>query len=274
MEYDINFDSKELNEFLKILPQGFVSAMLPNTAAAFETGLHLIRNEWVNYLSGADNLGIPPIEKPNASMIKSVQERQNSDLNYTVYSDSQQMQKLVNGQNPVYYDMKLTHPYGNKSRVTQSGPNKGVPYLIIPFRWGTPNGKNTKRRWSNFIPMAEYETRVLPLTLSERTDVTHFEKNAKGINIRRSEYNWDGRLKNGWDDRSAGLVRMKDEANGKSTYFTFRIISAKSKPGSWLYWKDGEDGVDIIGALKKKLEGRITKIIQQGLENDVQAYKS
>lgn len=68
------------------------------------------------------------------------------------------------------------------------------------------------------------------------------------------------------------MVRMKDSANGKSTYFTFRIISAKSPQGSWIYHKDAKAPVDMIGALKRTVESDIRKMIEEGIKADVEMY--
>ena len=75
----------------------------------------------------------------------------------------------------VEYDMKQTHPYGKKSRVSI----KGIPYLIIPFRWGTPNGKDTKRaHFNNVIPQKNYETSVKGLEMSNiNVAKNYFESN-------------------------------------------------------------------------------------------------
>lgn len=271
LKVHIDIDAEKLKEIAKQFSKNMTEASFPNTANAMQKATNLIRNSWIDYLRGNTSLdGIENIEKVNSSMIESVEDRKNGDFDYSVYSDSKQLERVTKGSPEVKYDMKKTHPYGRKSRMSK----KGVPYLIIPFRWGTPNGKGTKRRWNNFIPQKEYNTKVLPLEMSRTTGATHPEMNAKGQAIDRQEYNWGGRLKDGWDDRSAGMVRMEDvtEKATKSTYFTFRVISAKSPANSWWYHRDAQKAVDILGALQRTHEQKIRSMIEQGIKNDEEMY--
>lgn len=268
LEVKIEIDASQLKELAREFKKNMTEAAFPNTANAFVQAQRMVLNSWRDYLAGETSLaGIENLEKVTTPMRNSVKGRRNGDFDYSVYSNDDQLKRAAEGNPEVNYDMKKTHPYGNKSRVSK----KGVPYLIVPFRWGTPNGKGTKRRWNNFIPQKEYWTRVLPLEMSRTTGITHPEINAKGQAIDRQEYNWGGRLKDGWDDRSSGMVRMKDET--KSTYFTFRVISAKSPAGSWLYHRDAKPAVDIIGALQRTHEQNIRQMIEQGIKNDEEMYK-
>lgn len=273
LKVQINIDAEKLKEIAKQFSKNMTEASFPNTANATQKATKLIRKSWVDYLKGKTSLeGIENIKKVNASMTESVKDRKNRDFDYSVYSESKQLKRVIEGSPEVKYDMKKTHPYGRKSRVSK----KGIPYLIIPFRWGTPNGKETKRRWNNFIPQKEYDTRVLPLEMSRTTGATHLEMNAKGEAIDRKEYNWGGRLKDGWDDRSSGMVRMEDvtEKATKSAYFTFRVISAKSPANSWWYHRDAQKAVDIMGALQRTYEQKIRSMIEQGIKNDEEMYNN
>lgn len=267
LKVQIDIDAEKLKEIAKQFSKNMTEAAFPNTANAMQQAQHMIRQSWTDYLSGETSLdGIENLEKVNRSMIESVKERKNRDFDYSVYSDSKQLERIAEGSPEVKYDMKKTHPYGRKSRVSK----KGVPYLIIPFRWGTPNGKGTKRRWNNFIPQKEYDTKVLPLEMSSTTGLTHPEANAKGQAIDRQEYNWGGRKKDMDDDRMNGMVRMKDVQG--STYFTFRVISAKSPANSWWYHRDAQKAVDIMGALQRTHEQKIRSMIEQGVKNDEEMY--
>ena len=274
IEYDIS-------ELKKLVKEGFENApeqALPNTAMAFQRAAEYIRNTWTGYLAGETSLnGIDFLDGVTSKMVQSVMMRKNGDFDHTVYSDNLQMEQKVKGSKEVEYDMKKTHPYGKKSRVTKTGKNKGVPYLIIPFRWGTPNGKDTKRRWNNFIPQKEYNTFVKGLAIS-RVDALkkYWENNFRGESIERQGYEWakNGRLTESmaWNDRSVGMVRMKDVTG--STYFTFRIISANSPIGSWIYHKDAKPGVDLMGALESTVKAKVDSMIAAGIQADEDFYKN
>lgn len=271
IEYDLS-QIKELQN--AIAKMGIADEnTLPATSQAFYSAAQYTQNIWSNYLYGGQPLqGLDPIDKPLKPKEVGFQIEKKGAFHTSVKTNSSRVEEIQKGSNPVFYDMKQTHPYGRKSRVTQSEPNKGVPYLIIPFRWGTPNGKGTKRRWNNIIPQKEYSTYVKDLQLSETNKIkNYFEKNFKGENIERAGYNWAkfGRLTEtqAWDERSVGMVRMRDVRN--STYFTFRIISAKSPANKWLYWKDGKNAVDMMGALEKTVKPGIEKIIESGIKADL-----
>lgn len=277
--YKIEFDLTELKnlaEKFKQTVENAPAAALPNTAAAVARASQYVHNMWTGYLSGEQQLeGISALSGVTSAMVRSIRTRNNGDLSYTVYSDSMQLEKKIKGSKEVEYDMKKTHPYGNKSRVNKNG----IPYLIIPFRWGTPNQKGTKRaHFNNVIPQKSYETNVQALALSSINEMKkHFESNYMGQDIVRQGYDWakNGRLKeeDAWDDRSVGMVRMKDMANGKSTYFTFRIISAKSPQGSWIYHKDAVPAVDMMGALVRTVRPEVERIVKQGIKADDDAWK-
>lgn len=276
IEYDLT-ELKNLANKFKDTIENAPAAALPNTANALAQAAKYVHNMWTGYLTGSQPLnGIDFMSGVTSAMVRSIRSRYNGDLSYTISSDNRQLEQKVHGSKEVEYDMKQTHPYGKKSRVSK----KGIPYLIIPFRWGTPNGKGTKRaHFNNVIPQASYETSVKGLAMSKvNIDKKYFEANVKGENIQRQGYDWAkfGRLTEdqAWDDRSIGMVRMKDMASGKSTYFTFRIISAKSPENSWIYHKDAIPAVDMMGALVRTVKPQVDSILREGIKADEEAYRN
>lgn len=274
VEYDLSELKNLADKFAKTV-QNAPEAALPNTANAFQMAAQYVRNMWTGYLSGDQPLnGIEFMDGVTSAMVRSIRAQRNGDFDYSVYSDNRQLEEKTKGRKEVEYDMKQTHPYGKKSRVSK----KGIPYLIIPFRWGTPNGKGTKRaHFNNFIPQKNYKTSVKGLNLSAVDSAKkYFEANFKGENIERQGYNWakNGRLKEdqAWDDRSVGMVRMKDVRG--STYFTFRIVSAKSPAGSWIYHRDAKPAVDMMGALERTIKPKVDEMISAGIQADNNMYKN
>lgn len=276
IEYDLT-ELKNLANKFKDTIENAPAAALPNTANALAQAAKYVHNMWTGYLTGSQPLnGIDFMSGVTSAMVRSIRSRYNGDLSYTISSDNRQLEQKVHGSKEVEYDMKQTHPYGKKSRVSK----KGIPYLIIPFRWGSPNGKGTKRaHFNNVIPQASYETSVKGLAMSKvNIDKKYFEANIKGENIQRQGYDWAkfGRLTEdqAWDDRSVGMVRMKDMASGKSTYFTFRIISAKSPENSWIYHKDAIPAVDMMGALVRTVKPQVDSLLREGVKADEEAYRN
>lgn len=276
IEYDLS-ELKNLSEKFAKTIENAPAAALPNTAAAFAQAAKYVHNMWTGYLRGDQPLnGIDFMSGVTSAMVRSIKSRYNGDLDYTIYSDNMQLEQKTRGTKEVTFDMKEKYPYGKKSRVSK----KGIPYLIIPFRWGTPNGKETKRGHSNFnnvIPQASYNTAVKGLKVSSVNELKkYFESNFKGEVIERQGYNWakNGRLteENAWDDRSVGMVKMKDGT--KSTYFTFRIISAKSPANSWIYHRPAKPAIDMMGALNRTVKPEIDKMIREGVALDNQLYQN
>lgn len=288
--YTIEFDLKELKnlteKFAKTI-ENAPAAALPNTAAAFSQAAKYVHNMWTGYLRGEKPLqGIDFMSGVTSSMVNSIKMRYRGDLHYDIYSDSMQLDKKVKGQKEVEFDMKEKYPYGKHSRVSK----KGIPYLIIPFRWGTPNEKGTKRaHFNNFIPQKNYNMSVSGLDISSVKSLKdHFEKNARGEDIARWGYNWvkGSRLsdddawemenKRGNKYSSQGMVRMLDTKKNStsSTYFTFRIISAKSPADSWIYHRDAIPAVDMMGALERTVLPEVEKFINTGIKADEEAYRN
>ena len=262
-------DMEELYGIINSMGGAVNKDVLPNTSAAFYEAGKYTANIWNNYLAGSGNLdGLEPLEKPIPPKDAKLEVLRKGDFNVTVGSDSERLKKLQEGEPEVEYDMKKTHPYGRKSRVS----SKGIPYLIIPFRWGSPNGKDTKRRWNNFIPQASYNTSVKHLRISSKIHKFHIELNARGEEIQRQDYDWarkNGRLTEdqAWHPNAIGMVRMKDVKG--STYFTFRIISATSPENSWIYHRDSKPPVDMLSALQRTVEKNVQNIVDSGLRADL-----
>lgn len=232
---------------------------LPATAQAFRDCARLIRDTWRGWAGGAQVPGIDPIKRPSLSYMRSIRMTENSAFNWDIFSDSPYARRIADGTSPL--DMKKTHPYGRKSRVSK----KGVPYLIVPFRWGTPSASGRFGR--NMTELVHTAVSSRKFRKSARTGDTHYEKNARGESVRRSEYTWGSRLEKGEADipEAAGMVRM--DAGRGSAYFTFRVISAKSPAGSWI--RPGEKPVDVPGAVARALEGYVNTAVEAALMADL-----
>jgi hypothetical protein len=153
------------------------------------------------------------------------------------------------------------------SKRTDEKHPGGIPYLIVPFRWGTPNNKGGKRaHFSNWIPRPAFRMlRIAKMEKSVRTGEIHAEKNYWGKPVDRNEYQWADRLET--EGNMNGMVHIDDETTGKGTYFTFRIISASSPKGSWI--RKAVDPIDVESALEKATRPAVEEMIQAGFEADI-----
>jgi hypothetical protein len=259
----VNIDTEDnvLQELAYMLPSLFGGGVAPATKQAFNTSARYIQGVWKGWAMGDPIAGIQKIKNPNQNLANSIRVKENGPFDADIYTESPYAQRIQDGQPEL--DMKTTHPYGRKSRVSK----EGIPYLIIPFRWGTPNGNGEARaHFGNVIPQPMYEAiKAFKMTKSFRLKSTHDEENYSGQPIERSEYEWGDRLEA--DGNMDGMVRMGSETRrGGSTYFTFRIISANSPQGSWI--RKAVPPLDVVSAVENATRPVVEDVIQAGLEAD------
>jgi hypothetical protein len=213
--------------------------------------------------------GIPSIRRPNGKLAQSIGIKSNGPFDAEIYTESPYARRIRDGTPEL--DMKTTHPFGRKSRVSE----EGIPYLIVPFRWGTPNKEGEARaHFGNFIPVPMFN-QIKKMKTSKRLaeydkegnitgGETHLEANYSGEDIERSDYAWGGRYKG--EGNMNGMVRMA----GGGGYFTFRVISALqlvTSPFSWI--RKAVPPIDVVSALEQKVRPVVEDVIQAGLEADV-----
>ena len=266
---DINLDSSLLQQLAKSLPLMFGQKVAPATGAAFDTSTRLVQGVWRGWAMGGPVKGIPNIKTPSSRLAASIKIKPAGVFDATIGTSSPHAQRIQDGTPEL--DMKTTHPYGKKSRVSK----EGVPYLIIPFRWGTPNAQGGARaHFGNVIPQVVYpmaKEMEQSFRLKKRGDgseAVHVEKNYAGKDVPRSEYEWGDRMET--SDNMNGMVRMnKETKGGGSTYYTFRVISAwqlVTAPYSWI--RKAVEAVDVVGAVEAETRPVVEELIQAGLEAD------
>ena len=251
----------QLRSSLAGLTGGTGANTMPGTARAFSYAAKLIQKSWQNWAMGGSLMGAENIKNPNPRLASSIRIRKLSDFDISIETDSRYMEQIQNGMPE--FDMKTKYPYGNKSRVSK----KGVPYLIIPFRWGTPNKNGSARaHFGNTIPLEVYKIlQSRKFRKSETTENTHPEANFKGENIERAEYDWGDRIKDEDAGNANGMVKMR--SNTGSTYFTFRVISAKSPESAWV--RKEVPANDVVSAVEKTTRQNVEDILEAGLEQDL-----
>jgi hypothetical protein len=214
---------------------------------------------------GGISLGGHKIKSPSGELSQSIDTRANGPFDAEIFTESPYMQRIQDGQPEL--DMKTTHPYGPHSRVAKSGPNKGIPYVIIPIRWGTPNDKNEARaHWKSFVarPAFDIIKKLKPSRIVHQRDSAKLEENYYGDQVPRNRYAWGGRHKG--EGNMNGMVRM----SGGGGYFTFRIISAAqlvTSPYSWI--RKAVPPIDVVGALESTVRPIVEDVIRAGLEADI-----
>ena len=249
----------------------FGQGSMPATSDAMKAAADHIQEKWRGYANGGDLDGVERLNSPSWEYARSIKVNKLGLFQYEIYSELKLAKRIEDGIPD--HDMKTTHPYGPKSRVSK----KGVPYLIIPFSWGTPGGKNKPVGFKNIMPKSVYNTVKNLKKMRTLTDADNSSKktpNAQNPSkmVGRAEYNSGyGRLK-GSDfagtieqkTRMSGMVRLD---TGKSKYFTFRIISAKSPASSWI--RKGEPARPVTRALANYSQKFIETIVDVAIKEDL-----
>lgn len=238
-----------------------ISTQFPNAFASVRKAAEMVRDQWKAYAAGEQLPDGKRIHRPTSgpgsyyNSITMVDESSSWNWNFRVSSSSPIAGIIEHGTNG--YDMKLTHPYGEKGRVAEKripkrlgGGIRRVPYVIVPFQWETPNaGAHVGPK--NIIPKQIYNRMITgrdksgsekfkrTFVLDEKTHSPNFWGDIQD----RSVYKWGSRLDAmgilGLEESEKtgipfihGLTRHGEKGN--TSYWTFRVISADSPEGSWI----------------------------------------
>jgi hypothetical protein len=281
----IEVNNSYLEELLYILRNmGTRKGVLKNTSNAIkEAALH-IQSTWVDFASGGSLKGIAePLKRPNGGYARSIKTEPTGPFGYEIYSEAKVAEWIENGTEEL--DMKTTHPYGPRSRVSK----EGFPYVIIPFRWGTPgNGDGERVGFGKNVMTAGTHRRLLknnfrPSTVTESPNKSSYKTlNYHGEMVGRAQYRdnegnstWGSRLET--DGFMNGMVRFENGYDKKGNigkryggYFTFRVISAKqllTRPYSWI--KPAMPARHVTRAVADATRKNVNEIIEAGLMRDV-----
>lgn len=192
----------------------------------------VVQAEWREVLTARrSEVGL---KRPQYGFAKGIRIKSVNQYNYKVVSESPYSKWMQEAESD--FDMKKTHPYGKKSRVSK----KGVPYLIVPFMHNQPGAADGMPSTVFGDLKKAVKKSGFSFVLKSRS---HTQANAKGEQIFRSSYQWGGRTGKYEGDfsRYSGMVMMDrsfvnaaGQSRRESKAFTFRVISAKSPSGSWI----------------------------------------
>ncbi|MDR1505791.1 MAG: hypothetical protein LBI67_01675 [Treponema sp.] len=251
VKMNITMDNDILQQLQTALAR-FGEGSLPGVSMAMRQSAGLVRGTWQGFARGGSLPGIENLKRPSGKYARSIKIDRKGPFDYEIYSDAEVAGWIENGTEEL--DMKTTHPFGPRSRISK----KGVPYLIVPFRWGTP-GRNGQKRvgFRNIIPEQIYKQLLISrknkfkfqaskVTASADTsDNLELNYNNHMVGVAsRAKYEWGDRvfsadvdsLTDGSreDHFADGMVKMEGQ-NGKAAgYLTFRIISAAPGATGWI----------------------------------------
>lgn len=261
-----------------------LSVLFPTAAQAVKAGAAAIQSQWKAYAGGEPLPSGDRIKRPTGGYAASINTRANSLWDYDITSKAAVARWLEEGTPEL--DMKETHPYGQRGRVAKKkikgvkGAYRYVPYVIVPFRWATPNA-GAHMGVKNVIPEQIYKrilggfrkgTFTKSVVLNAQTVSPNFWGNLES----RATYDWGSRLK-GVGGNLEGLVAMDatyenkgeglKKARPTSTYFTFRVISADSPPGSWI--KPATKPLKIAEQTAAFMSDKVSKMVEAGFYADL-----
>jgi hypothetical protein len=294
IKMNISLDNDVLQQFQMALAR-FGKRSMPGVSAAVGRSASVIRDIWRGFAMGGSLPGISEnLKNPGGGYARSIKIDRKGPFDYEVYSDARVAGWIENGTDEL--DMKTTHPFGPRSRMGKSG----YPYLIVPFRWGTPGTKRNPRvGFRNVMPEEIYnivknKAKFRQTATTVSADNSGFKTpNAKGDMVGRARYS-DITKKKPWGDtltagdiegskpwgvaltpdkeeamsnNMAGMSRMLGQNGRSAGYLTFRVISAAPGTTGWI--KPAMKARPVTRAVAAMAREPVNRAIDEAIREDL-----
>lgn len=217
--------------------------------------------------------------------------KKTNPFTHIVYSEDKMVHWLEKGLMP--FDMRLTHPFGKKSRVVKprmingkmmtewKGRRKngqtytihsGDSYLIIPFRHRTKGaakqGKSLEDIYSDVKKQMKDEEFRRSYVTKSPAESGKVSPNYWGEKVKRAEYSWGSRIEVPDEEEYKNLQGMVVMGPPKQSQFmTFRVVSVNSPDGSWLH--PGIKAKHYLENILKNGEENIRIVVERALSKDL-----
>lgn len=230
--FSVNIDIGRLHDVVpELMAVAFGLDEFKLTQAALEDYVEEAHSTYVRYLHGQPIPGHGVIKHPTGKLAGSAYRDKRGLFSWAIGNASDYAKAIEDGAEA--YDMKKNLATAPKARMTKDGHR----YLIIPFRHGVVGTTRLQA-----MPRAVYAVAKL-MAHSRALGSPATRLSATGWTVPKFTYQWQDRLgsKKGLQAhglsevdarRYAGMVRMGK--SGQTTYLTFRVMSEKSAPGSWM----------------------------------------
>ncbi len=239
------------------------SKILPKTYRAVKASAAVIQYTWKAYALGAPIPGSTMrVKRPTGAYAKSIKVRMLSPFFQQVVTDYPPAEGLETGVKAK--DLKKTHPYGPRSRVSAAG----VPFNIIPFRHGTPGSLIAPPMPQKVYERIRQEIKNGTLQLSQVNKGKKTTPNYHGDLIPRARYAWGSRISSGVQNLE-GMVAFDVSTPGstRTEYMTFRVISKNSPSFKWI--QAARPGMHMTQHVVANTKDIINEIISQGIKEDL-----
>jgi len=200
-----------------------------------------------------------------------IQRKKVTPFTHSIYSTDKIVHWLEYGLKP--FDMKMTHPFGGKSRVVVQA---GDMYLIIPFRHRTQNAKGQTGQktledaYSDVKEQMQDESFKRSKVTISAAESGKVEPNYWKFMVQRAQYSWGTPLQ--FPDieeykNLQGLVVMGPKK--QSQFMTFRIVSVNSPEGSWMH--PGIKARHYLENILNRGQEQMQTVIEDALKKDLGA---
>jgi len=217
---------------------------MPNMSQAVGDAARSVEQTWVGFASGQ---AIPGFSRKidNAEYRQGITSKKLGAFHWIISSgDSKATKSIEEGTEE--RDLKQEVSKWRKRRTAKDGH----AYAYIPFRHG-----------SKTVPTAAKSLKPSVVT-GER------QETVAGKAITRLTYKWGEHLSGAnVPKRQLGMVRFLAGAGKRTSYMTFRTLSAKSPAGSWII--KAKPGVPLPRIVRQAVEQDVTKIVQAGIDKDL-----
>lgn len=265
-EVTINLDG--IRKVEDVVKRGLARQDLHNTREAVKAGAELIQATWMQYISGATvaySKGDFTINSVSGTYRSAVM----NGLKYPMAGDILRggvnikldyAERLEKGFDP--YDMKTGMLNSPKVKMTvkRDENDASEPYIDVPFRH---EEKAIPRAIKTEVKQAGRSLGVVRLAkgLPKTTPYGLRTKLSPQL-LRMSPYTW----KSG---TFAGLTRTPVQGGG-GVYMTFRRISGKSTPGSWIH--PGVSPKPVTAAIKENIGPALRTMVKNAFKQDVAIF--
>ena len=161
------------------------------------------------------------------------------------------------------FDMKDNFLKSPKAKTSKSGGK----YLIIPFKWGTPDTVADNTTFSNTMPKEVYSI-AKNLAPKQQISDTQLSKvglsppSTKMVEIPKSkkfeEYTHKSSI-------YKGISKGTSSTTNQSTYTSFRVVSENSDEASWIH--PGIKAHNIAELALSDFEQKIQPLMTQAIDN-------
>lgn len=227
-----------LPDFIELMEKVQGEKVFTQTLAAFNQIAVMYQKAWREFAGGTPMPGTPNVIHSRGDYIRSIQTNLTDPVSKIIFTDFPPHRFIESGHGEI--DLKAGLLAGPKARTTK----EGQPYNIVHFRHGVPGTLPSNRPMPiNVHYLMQKEERKA--RQSKRTTLSQVRAS------KPRQYAWRARLGEAGARRVkqtsqgqyqwkagmyTGMVRMQTSTGRakSSEYITFRVVSMRSDPRSWI----------------------------------------